>query len=170
MWFIRYNVYYFILLATKKIMAIFTDKRAVDNTYLEAMFVALFTLFIIWAVGIVISELLRTKRDTSNTTNAPTVPPAERTDVISTNRMDSRSKKATNAVRDAFLMLTVAILTTLAGYGATKAAVILTWIFFGLVILLLLSILLADLIWITLIFQLLAFPLIIAILSLAFKD
>ncbi|CAG8457388.1 10484_t:CDS:2 [Diversispora eburnea] len=98
-------------------MAIFTDRQAIDNNYLQAMFVALFTLLIIWAVAIVVSELLRKGRNTSNTSNTPAAPPV---DGHSAGRMNSRYKKATNAVRDALLMLTVATLATLAGYGATK--------------------------------------------------
>ncbi|CAG8622714.1 12997_t:CDS:2 [Ambispora gerdemannii] len=161
-------------------MGTFTDKGGFGNDYLEGSYIALFALLIIWATLILFAEFVRKKeyltgeggRGYPRATSAGDEGVSETSGLLVTERREeseNRYVKTANAARDAILMLLIATVATQVGHGATVASAVLTWIFFGLAILWILSVLLFDHIWIPLVFQALALPFLVAIFALAFR-
>ncbi|CAG8633240.1 3023_t:CDS:2 [Ambispora leptoticha] len=162
-------------------MGTFSDKRGFGNDYLEGSYIALFGLVIIWATLILVAEFVRKRehltgegsRGFPRATGAGGEGVSEASALLTGERREeseSRYAKTANAARDATLMLLIATVATQVGHGATAASAVLTWIFFGLAILWILSVLLFDHVVIPLVFEALAFPFIVAIFALAFRS
>ncbi|CAG8470968.1 4987_t:CDS:2 [Acaulospora morrowiae] len=153
-------------------MGTFTDKRGLENNCLEVTFIAIFAHLIIWATLVLFSEFVRRRRviPTAGPLTSTGVPSVERVDLPTADQMDNRYRKVADAARDSLLMLLIATFATQVGYGATAASAILSWIFFGLSVCWVLSILFLDHIWIPLILQAVSFPFILAIFALAFRN
>ncbi|CAG8594241.1 8226_t:CDS:2 [Cetraspora pellucida] len=147
-----------------------SDKVGFENKYLEGTYVAVFVHLIIWVTLLLFSEFIRKRHILpSNLRLEPNVAPITTQDFATADQMDNRYAKATNAARDSLLMLIIATIMTQAGYGATAASIILSWVFVALSIFWVLSILFFDHMWVPLILQAISFPFILAILALAFR-